>query len=81
MDSQRISTNVIAPAALAIHADSDAVAIEHPDGGRAGELAARIGVHDLRFPMAGNRVLKRFHAGIGRQADGYAPGEPPRRLA
>ena len=69
--------HVIAPAALA----SMRIRMPWPsstsDGGRTGELTALIGVHDLRYAMAENRILKRFHASIGRQAVGYASGEHP----
>ena len=37
--------HVVAPAAFAVHTDSDTVAVEHPDEGRSGELTALIGVH------------------------------------
>src|SRR5438094_10379667 len=44
---QPLDKHVVAPAALAIHADTDALTLQHTEEVAAGELAALIGIHDL----------------------------------
>jgi hypothetical protein len=48
--------------------DADTVRLEHADELGAGELAALIGVEDLRFAVAGDRLLERFDTEVRRQA-------------
>ena len=62
--------HVINPAAFAIHADLDAVALDQADELRAGELAALVGVEDLRLAIALNGVLDRLDAEVRGQAVG-----------
>ncbi len=54
--------HVVAPAALAVHRDADAVAMEQPSELAARKLTALIGVEDLRFAVPGDRLLDRFGA-------------------
>ena len=56
------------PAALAIHTDLNAVLLEQADEGRAGELAALVGVHDFRPAVLHDGFFQGIHTGIGRQA-------------
>ena len=59
--------HVIAPAALAIHADPDTVLFKRSDENRTGELAALVGVHDLRRTVFQNRFFQRLDARVGGQ--------------
>src|SRR5207249_7496004 len=55
---QPLDKHVVAPAALAIHADADGMALQHADELAAGELAALIGIHDLRHAVFRDRDRK-----------------------
>ena len=70
--SEPLHEHVVAPAALAVHADSDAAAVEYTDEGRTGELAALIGVHHFRHAIAVNRLFERLNTAIGRLTVGHA---------
>src|SRR5438552_8446069 len=59
---QPFDEHVVSPSALAVHADRDAVAGEDAGEGRPGELAALVGVEDLRLAVTGHRVLQRLDA-------------------
>ena len=48
---QPLDEHVVSPGAAAIHADADRLVLQHPREGRAGELAALVGVEDLRFAV------------------------------
>ena len=72
---QALDEDVVAPAALAIHADRDLVVLEHLREVQAGELAALIGVEDFRLAVAGDGFLKRIDAEIRGQRIGEPPGE------
>ena len=48
-----LDEDVVPPGAFAVHADRDAMAGEHAGEGRARELAALIGVEDLRSSTPG----------------------------
>src|SRR6266702_708690 len=50
---QPFDKEVVAPGALAVHADGDGVLDQHAGEGRAGELAALIGVEDIRRAVLG----------------------------
>ena len=41
------------------------------------ELAALVGVHDLRHAVIGDRFLQRFDGGVRGQADRQSPGQDP----
>ena len=62
-----LDEHVVAPAALAVHADGNAVALEQRDEFHASELAALVGVHDLGHPVALDRLLDRLDAEVRRQ--------------
>ena len=47
-----LDEHVVPPSALAVHADGDLVFNQHASERRAGELAALIGVEDLRLATA-----------------------------
>jgi hypothetical protein len=51
---QSLDKHIVDPAAFAVHADPDAVALNQADELPAGKLAALISVDDRRFPMALN---------------------------
>src|SRR5205823_11702186 len=53
---QPLDKHVVAPAALAIHADVDGLALQHADELTAGELAALIGIHDLGHTIFRDRL-------------------------
>ena len=59
--------DVVAPAALAIHADPDAVRLKLPGEFGAGELAALVGVEDFRRAVTGDRFLHGLDAEVGGQ--------------
>jgi len=61
---QPFDEHVVAPAALAVHADGDAFPVEYADEGRAGKLTALIGVEDLGRAVLGFGFLDRFDAEI-----------------
>ena len=54
--------DVVAPAAFAIHADTDAVRLELPGEFAAGELATLVGVEDLRGAVTHNGFPQGFDA-------------------
>src|SRR6266851_4541613 len=49
--------DVVAPSSLAVHADGDAVGLQHAGERRAGELRALVGVEDARLAVPGDRLL------------------------
>src|SRR3954463_4313692 len=57
-----LDEDVVAPGALAVHADGDAGLAQHAGEVVAGELAARVGVEDLGAAMAGEGFLQRLDA-------------------
>src|SRR5258705_11199075 len=59
---QPLDEDVVAPGALAVHADRDPVFDQHASECRAGELAALISVEDFRLAVASESVLKRLDA-------------------
>ncbi len=63
-----LDQHVVDPAALAVHANLDAVPLDQADELRAGELAALVGVEDPRFAMAVDGILDGFDAEAGRHA-------------
>ncbi|CAI09262.1 hypothetical protein ebA5509 [Aromatoleum aromaticum EbN1] len=61
---QPLDEDVVAPAALAVHADLDAVVFEQVGEIGAGELASLIGVEDLRAAVAMQRFAHRIEAEV-----------------
>src|SRR5450759_1474642 len=66
---QPFDEDVIAPAALAIHADLDAMLFEEADESGTGELAALVRIHNLRRTVFQDRFFQRIDTGIGCQAE------------
>ena len=69
--------HVVPPAAFPIHADLDAVVLQQPREFLAGELAPLIGVEDVRRAIAGQGLLHRLQAEVGRQRVGQPPRQHP----
>src|SRR3712207_4789164 len=63
---QPLDEDVVAPGALAVHADGSTGLVQHAGEGVAGELRALSGVEDLGPTMAGNGFLQRLDAEIRR---------------
>src|SRR6516164_8121889 len=61
---QPLDEDVVHTAAFAIHADCDTAPIEHCDELGVGELAALVGVEDLRPAVSGQRFLQGLHAEV-----------------
>ena len=68
---------VITPAALAIHADGDVVLRQEARELLARELAALVGVEDVRRTVAVNRFAHGVHAEVGRERVGQTPRQHP----
>lgn len=58
--SQPLHEDVVAPATLAVHADPDVERFQRVDEARRRELGALVGVHDLGYAVAGDRLLQRL---------------------
>jgi hypothetical protein len=54
-----LDEHIVHPAPSPVHGDADPGLDQHAGEGRAGELAALVGVEDLRFAVSGQRVLQR----------------------
>ena len=67
--------HVVAPASLAVHRDADAVPVEQPGELAARELAALIGVEDLRLAVPGDR----FFDGLRAERRVHRDRQPPRQ--
>src|SRR3982751_3954970 len=72
-----LDEDVVAPGTLAVHADGDSVPGQHAGEGLAGELAALIGVEDLRPAGAGRGLFQRPDAERRLHGDRQPPGENP----
>ena len=59
---EALDEDVVAPAAFAIHADTDAVRLELPGEFAAGELATLVGVEDLRGAVTHDGFPQGFDA-------------------
>jgi hypothetical protein len=70
---QPFHEHVVAPAALAVHADGDAIVLEQLREFETGELAALIGIEYLRRAVALDRLLYRLDAEVRRQCVRQAP--------
>ena len=57
---QPLDEDVVAPRALAVHADGDPGLQQDAGEGVAGELRPLVSVEDLRPAMLGERLLQRF---------------------
>src|SRR3954468_23650251 len=72
-----LDEDVVAPGTLAVHADGDPVPGQHTGEGPAGELAALIGVEDLRPAVAGQGLFQRLGAERRLHGDRQPPAENP----
>src|SRR3954452_24026548 len=72
-----LDEDVVAPGTLAVHADGDPVLGQRPGEGPAGELAALVGVEDLRPAVADQSLFQRLDAERRLQGDRQPPGENP----
>src|SRR5215210_2168838 len=72
-----LDEDVVAPGTLAVHADGDLVLGQHADKDVAGELAALIGVEDLRPAMAVQSLFQGLDAERRLHRDRQPPGENP----
>ena len=59
---QPLNEDVVQAPAPAVHRDPDAGLPQAPGEGEAGELAALVGIEDLRRAMAGQRLVERVCA-------------------
>src|SRR6266481_3815497 len=72
---QPLDEDIVHAAPLAIHANRDLVPAQHPGEVVAGELAALVGVEDLRPTKASERFLERLDAEIGAERVRQPPGQ------
>ena len=63
------------PAPLTVHADSNIVLAQHARERLAGELAALVGIEDVRPPIAAQRLSQGVDAEIGIQGVRHLPGK------
>src|SRR3978361_1279781 len=70
---QPLDKDVVPPSPFAVHADGDPVFDQDASEFRAGELAALIGVEDIRLAVASQSVFKRLDAERRLHCDRYAP--------
>src|ERR1700683_1333660 len=74
---QPLDEDVVPPGALAVHADGDLVFGQYAGECRASELAALIGVEDLRLAVTSQSILQRLDAERRLHRD----RQPPRQHA
>lgn len=74
---QAFNEDIVAPCALAIHADLDLAVGQHPDEVGRGELAALVRVEDLRRAVTRQRLLDGFEAKIRLKRDRHPPCQDP----
>ena len=67
--------HVVTPSALAVHADFDLVVFQITGEGLAGELAALVGVHDLRATILVDSLFQCIQTEAGVHADRDAVSE------
>src|SRR5476649_1179873 len=70
---QPLDENVVAPGAATIHADRNRVLQQQPRERGAGELAALVGVENLRPPVSDKRLFYRFEAEMHFHRDRQSP--------
>lgn len=66
---QPLDHDIVAPGAAAVHADGNLFSHQNTGEGLAGELAALVRIENLRFAIARQSFLERFHAKVGLQRD------------
>ena len=72
---QPFDHDIVAPRALAVHANRDLGRLQGHQKGPRGELAALIRVHDLWRAMPRQGVAERFHARLRLERNREPPGE------
>ena len=72
---QPLDKDVVQAPAPAVHRDLDAGGLQVPGEGAARELAALVGVEDLRRAMAGQRVVEGFDAEARVEGVRQPPGQ------
>ncbi len=72
---QPLHEHVVAPTARAIHADPDTLVLEQVGKRFADELAALVGVEDLRGTVALQRLVDRLDTEVGVHRVGYPEGK------
>src|SRR6056297_3851752 len=70
---QALYEDVVAPGALAVHADPDLAGGQHLDEVGGSELAALVGVEDLGRAVTRQRLFHSFYAEVGLHRDRYPP--------
>jgi hypothetical protein len=71
---QALDKEVVAPGASTVHAELDPVVLHSPDEGRAGELAALVGVQDPGAAVVPDRRRQGIETAIPGQGVRQAPG-------
>ena len=74
---EALDEHVVDPAALPIHADGDAAALEHAGERQAGEGAALVRIEDLRPTVKLEGLVEGLHAEAAVRRVGKPPGEDP----
>ena len=72
---QSLDEDVVMTTSASVHADLDTMRLQHIREFRAGELAALIGVEDLRCAVAGQRLCQRRRAQVRGQRIRQAPSQ------
>src|SRR3954468_1850979 len=72
-----LDEDIVAPSALAVHADPDPITGQYPGEDFAGELATLIGIEDLRPAVAGQGLFQCLDAKCRLHGDRQPPGENP----
>src|SRR5438445_10752841 len=70
---QPLDEDIVHAPALAVHADGDPMSLEGAGEIVAGELAALVGIEDLRPAVARERFLERLHTKIGAEGVRESP--------
>ena len=61
---QPFDEHIVDPAALAVHADADAIVLEDAGEFCTGELTPLVGVEDLRFAILGDHLFECLNAEV-----------------
>jgi len=76
---EALDQEVVPPSALAVHAELDAVLLDHTDKGGASEMAPLVGVEDPGADVGPDRRFQGVQAEIGGQGVREASGQDPPR--
>src|SRR5277367_6668586 len=72
---EALDEDIVAPGALAVHADGDPVREQDAGERLPGELTALVGVENFRFAMFADSLLQRLDAKAGLHRDRHTMGE------